>query len=79
MTFNANGTVERGKGVFETYWDIVDEDNCLYLCLSSDSNITCKLRKGDDGSWKGTWRIFEKMPVRVFREDSSSLFIPPKF
>ena len=76
MTFSANGTIGQGSGAFETYWDVQLQHDAIWLYISSDSNVTCKLRKGQDDTWEGNWEIFERMSVRLsqysaMRYDSS--------
>lgn len=63
MTFLSDGRVGRGAAGCEVFWDVKMEDGHFFLEISSGNEITCRLKKESDGSWKGRWIHYEKMPI----------------
>ncbi len=64
MTFLPNGRVGTGAARCEWFWDIKrNADSELILELSSGTELTCRLQLQADGSWRGRWLNFERMPV----------------
>lgn len=71
MTFLRNGRVGRGAAAMEVFWDIRRIDGELQLDIQADDSLTCRLTLCPDGSWRGRWEKFERMPVVVRLESAS--------
>ena len=63
MTFMPDGTIDQGSKSLETFWDIREEINDLYLYISSAVEITCKMRNSVNGDWMGNFMIHERGPA----------------
>ena len=35
------------------------------LAIAGEEGITCKLNQHDDGTWRGRWLVYERMPVEL--------------
>ena len=60
MIFGSDGTIVRGRAAMEDKWTL---DNDTLTILDHTGSVTCKLKKSDDGSYKGQWTRFEKCDV----------------
>lgn len=59
------GMIGVGASRCEQLWFVQErEGGALELVLAGHGRITCRLRH-EHGAWRGRWRIFEKMPVRL--------------
>ena len=58
-----NGRVGLGAGGRELYWDVKIEKAGRFLEIYSGEALTCRLKQQPDGSWRGRWTEFEKMPI----------------
>jgi glycosyltransferase involved in cell wall biosynthesis len=76
MRFMLDGTIEEGSGRCEIFWDLVEKESEYTLLISSESSVTCKLKRLKNGIWKGRWLNHEKMPVELIAITQSS---PIKF
>ncbi len=65
LGFREDGRVGLGAAVQEAYWDLKESAHGTELILSSAESATCTLRRAWDGSWRGQWLRFEKMPVEL--------------
>jgi glycosyltransferase involved in cell wall biosynthesis len=64
MTFRSDGRVGEGAGGCEILWDVkVGRGARLFLEVSSGPDVTCRLRRQSDGTWRGRWIHHEKMPI----------------
>jgi len=63
MTFLADGRVGEGAGGCEVFWNLKSRNGSLALELSSGASVTCRLQRKQDGSWRGRWFHYEKMPI----------------
>jgi hypothetical protein len=64
MIFLSDGRVGEGAGGCELFWDVkAGRGGRLFLEISSGCEITCRLRRGSDGTWRGRWIHHEKMPI----------------
>jgi glycosyltransferase involved in cell wall biosynthesis len=63
MTFQPNGKVGKGAGGRELFWDLKIDAGIAVLEIFSGSELTCSLKRGSDGRWRGQWNRFEKMPI----------------
>jgi len=63
MMFLPDGRVGEGAGGSEVFWDVKSENGDMVLELSSGGQLTCRLKRENDGLWRGRWLHYEKMPV----------------
>lgn len=63
MTFLSDGRVGDGAAGCEVFWDVKMEDGHFFLEIASGNEITCRLKRELDGSWKGRWIHHEKMLI----------------
>jgi hypothetical protein len=64
MTFLPDGRVGEGAAGCEVFWDVkAGERGELFLEISSGCAVICRLRQEADGSWRGRWIHYEKMPI----------------
>jgi glycosyltransferase involved in cell wall biosynthesis len=64
MTFSPDGRVGEGAAGCEVFWDVkAARGSQIFLELSSGCEITCRLRREPDGTWRGRWIHHEKMPI----------------
>ena len=60
-----DGRVGQGAGDCETWWNLRETDAGLTLDFAGYAGLTCQLRRGRDGVWRGRWLRFERMPVEL--------------
>lgn len=65
MTFRSDGFVEEGAAGCEVFWDVVIRVGRVALEISSETELTCRLFKSEDGTWSGRWENFERMPIEL--------------
>jgi glycosyltransferase involved in cell wall biosynthesis len=64
MTFLRDGRVGDGAGGCEVFWDVkAGKGGQLFLEISSGCEITCRLGRRSDGTWRGRWIHHEKMAI----------------
>ena len=63
MTFTTNGKVGLGAAGCELFWEVKIEEDGRFLEIYSGEALTCRLKQKPDGSWRGKWVKFEKMPI----------------
>jgi ADP-heptose:LPS heptosyltransferase len=65
MRFMDNGIIGEGAADCEIFWDLKEEDEKVLLEISSDTELTCRLKEDSDGVWRGQWMRYERMPVEL--------------
>jgi glycosyltransferase involved in cell wall biosynthesis len=65
MTFKSTGFIGNGAAGCEVFWDVKQEKSDIVLEISSDTEITCRMRLNGDGTWHGRWERHERMPVEL--------------
>lgn len=63
MKFLCNGRIGKGGGGCELFWDVKCEEGQSFLDIYSGCALTCRLKRDQDGNWRGRWSHFERMPV----------------
>lgn len=66
MLFLENGLIGVGAAGREAFWDLRETDGEMTLIISSEDEVTCRLKQDKAGVWRGRWMVFERMPVEVF-------------
>ena len=46
-------------------WEVRSVNGRIHLDIESERGLTCRLRKDADGTWRGRWKQFEKMPIEL--------------
>lgn len=65
MDFLPDGLVGRGEAGAEVYWSLEARPDGWHLALSSQTELTCDLRREADGVWRGRWERHERMPIEI--------------
>lgn len=65
MRFNSSGLITLGAGGCEACWDLKFQDGEVILNISSETSLTCRLRRGNDAVWRGAWENHEQMPIEL--------------
>ncbi|MGH7989567.1 MAG: hypothetical protein ACREDS_05140, partial [Limisphaerales bacterium] len=65
MTFLNFGIIDTGNGDNEMFWDLRERNGKILLEISSDTEITCELKMGSDGCWRGRSRCRKKIPIEL--------------
>ena len=60
-----DGRVGEGAAGHEAWWNLRETDAGLTLEIAGHEGLTCRLRRGRDGVWRGRWLRFERMPVEL--------------
>ena len=61
-----DGTIGVGGGDAERFWFVRQDDEAgTVLVIGSENNVTCELRPGEHGSWRGRWAAHEQMPIEM--------------
>lgn len=63
--FLGDGTIGYGAARCERFWDLDLIDEKVYLIISSDQEVTCRLSLGRNSIWHGRWVRHEKMLVEL--------------
>lgn len=58
-----DGTIGTGGGNAERFWFVRQDAKGDVLCIGSETELICELRRGSNGVWTGGWVGYEKMPV----------------
>ncbi len=81
MEFLSNGEIGTGRGGLETQWRVYRNDGRqngasqndgsqidgdVLLEIGTEAGLTCRLKLGDGGIWRGRWESFGRMPVEVY-------------
>ena len=66
-----DGRVGQGAGDCETWWNLRETDAGLTLDFAGYAGLTCQLRRGRDGVWRGRWLRFERMPIELTPQPAS--------
>ena len=60
------GRVGAGQAACEKYWYLTTHPNRgVLLSFFGRNKVTCRLRPGENGIWKGRWQMAEGMPVEL--------------
>jgi hypothetical protein len=63
-------TVGSGAGPMEVRWMVEeDKDGQPVLSIRNANAPTCFLRRGEDESWRGRWRVYDRARVRLDASD----------
>ena len=62
-----------GKARYEQTWHIQYQDGTPVLLIAGDEGITCRLQQQAEGTWRGSWLIYERMPVELIAVPESEL------
>ena len=66
MEFLENGTIGKGRAGCEQSWYVREEfRGTVSLVIGVGGRMTCQVRLGGDGAWRGSWVIHERMPVEL--------------
>ena len=65
LTFLPNGKIGKGKAGCEQHWNVNEKNGAIKLEIYGNGQKTCVLALGENGNWKGRWRVFERMPVEL--------------
>ena len=65
MSFRADGRVGLGAGGCEVTWDLREDAEGIALHLYGLDALSAVCRRAWDGSWRGMWLRFEKMPIEL--------------
>lgn len=60
-----DGTIGTGWGEREVFWDLAEEDGEISLDISSETELTCRLKPDGEGRWAGRWLHREQMPITL--------------
>lgn len=67
ISFQKDGLIGVGAARLEVFWDVRHEAGASVLDIQSQESLTCRLHKDDNGTWKGRWEQYERMPIEVRR------------
>jgi len=65
IEFSANQTITRGKAECEQVWYVEEKEGVPELVIEGGGMTTCRLRKDENGLWKGRWLHSESMPIEL--------------
>ncbi len=66
IQLDITGTFSHGSMSRESNWEIEMDGSVPILNIKGqDGYTTCSLTRREDGTWKGKWLMFEKMPVTL--------------
>jgi hypothetical protein len=66
MELRSDFTVGSGAGEMELRWMVEeDKDGKPVLSIRNAHAPTCFLRRSEDGSWRGRWRVYDRARVRL--------------
>jgi hypothetical protein len=68
LILGPGGRVDEGAAECEVRWDVNQVDGEPVLTISREDRPTCHLRRNGDGTWRGKWLEFERMPVELLRD-----------
>src|ERR1035441_7044228 len=63
MTFLPDGRVGEGAAGCEVFWRLKRKEGQVVLEILSGTEVTCRLERESDESWRGRWLHHEKMTV----------------
>ena len=66
-----DGRVGEGAAGHEAWWNLRETEAGLTLDLAGHEGLTCHLRCGRDGAWRGRWLRFERMPIELTPQPES--------
>ena len=73
----ADGTIGQGAGAAERRWDLRSIQGSSRLSIFGENGETCRLTLDSDGTWRGRWRKFERMPVELAPQSGGGLVESP--
>ena len=66
LEFRPNFTIGVGAALMEVAWMVEeDKDGEPVLRIHNANAPTCFLRRSQDGTWAGRWRVYDRMRVRL--------------
>lgn len=66
IEFLAAGKIGEGRAGCEECWFVEQEPGGhVVLVLVGRGEHTCRLKRQADGSWRGNWLVFERMPIQL--------------
>ena len=66
MEFLPDGTVGEGCAACEQSWYVLEDfRGMLTFVLVGGNTVTCRLRREEDGMWRGRWLDHERMPIEL--------------